>query len=192
MCTFNTLVLPTTVRLAVVNEIAESVLHLTFVDQGNPSIEHAFGDDARSFVRAGGDCDCGAGLASARRPQEVAATDRELDKRRAAGWSPAKLARWQAQRGETQTRRDDAFTRRHGHPPVVAATWAALVERLLEPRLAAWVGLFTHEYRGAVATERIAIGDLRRLAVRRGEVEARIGELEEDHPIAFTRDGSWA
>jgi hypothetical protein len=191
VCTFNTLLLPASTDLDAVNEVASATLHQTFEPQGNAAIEAAVGDviaggppaggGARSYVKRG-NCDCGSGLARVARPTDTDPTDRELRKLRSDGWSEAKIRRWLDQRAATQQKRRVEYEARHGGLPASAAAWAAFVGRLLDEGLAPWVGLFTHEYRGSVATERIEIGAVRRHV---GISVEQIGEIEEDVAFVF-------
>lgn len=174
MCTFNTLLLPASVQLAAVNAIAREALGQTFTPQENVTIERAVAADARSFVRDT-DCDCGMGLAA--RP-DATPPDRELRKLRAAGWSDAKIQRWVDQRAATQQKRH----RQHQANRPQAAEWAAFVRRILDERLAPWVGLFTHDYEGSVKTESIEIAGARRFV---GVTADQVEMIEEDVPFVF-------
>ena len=180
MCTFNTLLLPASAPLEAINEIARETLHQTFVLQGNASIEAAVAA-ASSYVKHG-NCDCGSELWKASRPQDSGPSERELNKLRADGWSQTKIDRWLAQRTANQVKREAEYERKHGGTPVHAAQWAGFVRRVLEERLAPWVGLFTHVYRGAIATERIEVGPVRRFA---GVTVEQIAEIEVDVPFVF-------
>ncbi len=182
MCTFNTLVLPASADLDEVNVVATEVLHRAFMPQGNAAIEAAFSRDARSFVKST-DCDCGSGLGQAARPTDAGPSERELRKLRAEGWSEAKIRRWLEQRNTTQQKRELAYDARHGGVPASATAWMTFVSRILEERLAPWVGLFTHDYRGSVATEQIEVGAVRRFV---GVTVEQIGEIEEDVPFVFS------
>lgn len=182
MCTFNTLVLPASADLDEVNVVATEVLHQTFTPQGNAAIETAIGRDARSFVKST-DCDCGSGLGRTARPTDAGPSERELRKLRSDGWSEAKIRRWLDQRGATQQKRELEYEARHGGVPAGATAWMTFVSRILDEGLAAWVGLFTHDYRGSVATERIEVGAVRRFV---GVSVEQIGEIEEDIPFVFT------
>ncbi len=182
MCTFNTLVLPASSDLDEVNPVATEVLHQAFTPQGNAAIETAFGRAARSFVKSA-DCDCGAGLGRVARPTDAGPTERELRKLRSDGWSEAKIRRWLDQRGATQQKRGLEYEARHGSVPASATAWMTFVSRILEERLAPWVGLFTHDYRGSVATERMEVGAVRRVV---GVSVEQIGEIEEDVPFVFS------
>ncbi len=182
MCTFNTLLLPASASLAQVNEVARETLRQTFEAQGNASIEAAAGPDARSFVRTGG-CDCGAGLAKLARPVDAGPMERGLRKLRAEGWSEAKIERWKAQRAATQDKREALASRRHDGVRASAEAWAELVRRILEQGVP-WVGLFTHDYHGSIANERIACGAARRHA---GVAAEQLLELEADVPYVFER-----
>ena len=182
MCSFNTLLLPASANLDAVNAIARETLHQTFTAQGNEAIEKAVGQGARSYVKAGLHCDCGSGLARISRPRDSGPTDRELRKLRADGWSETKIQRWLDQRAATLEKREAEYEARHGGLPANVAAWTEFVQKILDD-LAPWVGLFTHDYRGSVQTERIDFGAVRRLAI---SVE-HIGEIEADVPFVFTQ-----
>jgi hypothetical protein len=181
MCTFNTLVLPAPASIERVNEIARATLRQTFAAQGNESIEAAVGRGARSFVRDGGYCDCGAGLAKIARQVDAGPTERELRKLRADGWSVAKIERWKAQRAATHQKREAVAEGQHAGTRAIAEVWAELLRRTLEERVAPWVGVLTHEYRGSIANERIAC-TVQRLA---GVTVEQLGEVEEDVVYVF-------
>src|SRR5262245_7882388 len=181
MCTFNTIVLPRAASLEAFERIALDSLHLRFVPQDNRAIEAAIADDARSFVKDGY-CDCGMGLARLAAPPDAATTDRELRRLKAQGWSDARIARWREQREAGATRRQADFAKHgRGAPPHVSE-WTATVRRLLDERVAAWVGLFTHEYRGDITTERVVVREVRRFV---GASEEAIGAIEEDVAFVF-------
>ena len=182
MCTFNTLLLPDVADLDTINEVASELLHQTFTRQDNAAIEVAVGSDARSFVKDSPNCDCGSGLARVARPTDPGPTDRELRKLRSDGWSDAKICRWLDQRASTQKKRALEYESRHGGVPASATAWTNFVSRLLDHKHASWVGLFTHEYRGSVRTERIEVGAARRVV---GISIEQVGEIEEDVPFVF-------
>jgi len=182
MCTFNTLVLPRSTSIDDVNRVAADALGQQFAPQNNASIEAAFGADAQSFVKASGHCDCGMGLTKLAAPADD--LERDLRRLEAAGWSEGKIERWREQRAAASARREAAFANRGGGAPPYAAQWTAFVRRLLDERVVAWVGLFTHTYRGSYTSERIAVSEVRKHA---GVSEERLAEIEEDIGFVFAR-----
>lgn len=170
MCTFHSLVLPAATSLDAVNALATDILGRSFVAQRNASIERAFAAEARSYVRNDG-CDCGEELtrASAR---ALRRSDGRARKAR-AGWSQAKIERWYAQQ----------IAARHGTSERdVAAQWRELVGRMLDGRLAPWVGVLTHVYHGSVSDEVVVVAPARRCTGVTVECFARI---EYDVPCVF-------
>src|SRR4051812_48467964 len=152
MCTFHSLVLPAATSLDAVNALATDILGHRFVAQRNASIERAFAGEARSHVR-NDRCDCGEELTpgSAR---ALRGSDGRARKAR-AGWSQAKIERWYAQKIAA---RPGASARD------AAARWRELVGRMLDGRLAPWVGVLTHAYQGSVSDEVVAVAPARRFA----------------------------
>jgi hypothetical protein len=188
MCTYNTLLLPVSTSLEAVNAVASKVLRQTFTAQGNQAIEHAVAADARSFVKDGTCCDCGMGLAKSPPPPpppEVA-PDRELRRHRRDGWSEVKIRRWLDQRASVQLKRKVEYEHR-GQGGADISVWTEFVRRLLDEQLSPWVGLFTHEYRGSLDTERIAVGAVRRFI---GATPEQLAEIEEDIPFVFATQRS--
>lgn len=181
MCTFNTLLLPGSVRVEAVNTIAHETLGPTFISQGNQSIERAVAADARSYIK-GKFCDCGMGLAERLPATTGAPIGRELRKLRAAGWGDAKIQRWIEQRSAARQEHAAQRDQPHQASKAQAGVWAAFVRRILDERLSPWVGLFTHDYHGSVHTERIEIGDVRRFV---GVTADEIDMIEEDVPFVF-------
>jgi hypothetical protein len=170
MCTFHSLVLPAAPSLDAVNALATDILGHSFVEQRNASIERAFAGKARSYVR-NDRCDCGEEFArgSAQAPR---GSDGRARKAR-AGWSQAKIERWYAQRiaARHETSERDA-----------AARWRELVGRMLDGRLAPWVGVLTHVYQGSVSDEVVVAAPARHFAGVTVECFARI---EYDVPYVF-------
>jgi hypothetical protein len=181
MCTFNTLLLPASAQLDAVNVIAHATLGHRFMPQGHAAIEDAAAPDARSFIKNNG-CDCGMGLAERATNASHAPSDRELRKRRAEGWSEAKIERWLAQRKVTRERHEQEHHRRGEAHRDQARRWTAFVRRILDEGVAAWVGLFTHEYQGSVHSERISIAGVRKFV---GVTDEQVSLLEEDIPFVF-------
>jgi hypothetical protein len=178
MCTFNTLLLPASASIERVNELSRELLRQTFTVQGNASIEAAVGRDARSFAKEK-HCDCGMGLAKAPPPPppKTGPMKRKLRKLRARGWTEARLARWQA--GPTAT--PETHVEHPSDPSPVAEKWAVLVRRILDERIAAWVGVLTHGYHGSIATERIKCTAKKVVGVPAKQFE----EIEEDIVYVF-------
>ncbi len=176
MCTFNTLLLPASTSLDRVNAVARELGWGLFAAQGNPSIEAAVAD-ALSYVRADGGCDCGSGLATADTTPYIGWSDGEVRKLNADGWSATKIERWKAQR--------EAARAKVANPaqPTVPAQWCTLLERLLDGRIAAWVGVFTHDYRGALGS-RITCKPVQRFS---GVTVDRLSAIETDVPYVFAR-----
>jgi len=161
VCTFNTLLLPASAPLDRVNALAREVVGHGFVVQGHVALESAVATDARTYI-TDGQCDCGSELA---RPPRSPRT------RKRAGWSQAKIERWFAQQAAKVG-------------PTPQARWAELIRGILARELAAWAGVFTHEYSGAVHDEVIAIRPVRRFADATAEV---VAQIEADVPFVFTR-----
>jgi hypothetical protein len=184
VCTFNTLLLPASTSLERVNELAKASLRLTFAPQGNRSIEAAVGPDAHSFVRAVGHCDCGAGVGKLEPPQSAACDERALRKLRQQGWSDAKIERWIAERVKTQQKRDAERERILDADRATNAAWYELVRGILDERAASWVGLFTHDYHGAIETERVPCNAIRRI---KGVTLEQIADIDPDTAYVFAR-----
>jgi hypothetical protein len=161
VCTFNTLLLPAKAPLDAVNALAREAVGHGFVVQGHRALEAAVATDARSYM-TDGHCDCGAELT--RSPRQPRAGKR-------AGWSQAKIDRWFAQQAGN-----------HGPEPRVR--WAALVRGILDRELAAWVGVFTHLYRGSVVDEAMTIRPVQRFTDASPE---RLAEIKDNVPFVFTR-----
>jgi hypothetical protein len=170
MCTFHSLVLPAATSLDAVNVLAADIVGCSFVAQRNASIERAFAGEARSYVR-NDRCDCGEELAQGSGRAQRGSDGRARKAR--AGWSQAKIERWYAQKIAAQhgTSVGDA-----------AARWCALVGRVLDGRLARWVGVLTHVYQGSVSDEVVAVAPARRFAGVTADCFARI---EYDVPFVF-------
>jgi hypothetical protein len=169
MCTFHSLVLPAATSLDAVNALATDIVGSSFVAQRNASIERAFPSAARSYVR-NASCDCDEELA--RGSARALRWHGRRTRKRRAGWSEAKIERWYAQQIAALgiSERD------------ASARWRELVGRMLDGRLAPWVGLLTHVYHGSVSDEVVAMAPARRFAGVTAECFARI---EYDVPFVF-------
>lgn len=101
MCTYNTLLLPGSMHIDPVNELARDELGRLFAIQGHVGIEQAISEDAKSYIKDK-HCDCGMGLARRKALVPIEpATEQDLKKLRSKGWSNAKIERWLAQRKAT-------------------------------------------------------------------------------------------
>lgn len=180
MCTFNTLLLPASASIDAVNAISRRVLGRTFAAQNNRAIEAALGEDSRSFVRAQGDCDCGERLGKLSSPTSATSNHREIRKLRERGWGDAKIERWIADRARAEDKRERSSIAHAA--PATDAEWTELVRTVLDQRAAAWIGLFTHEYRGAIDTEQVTCRVAQRI---RGVTLAQIETIARDTIYVF-------
>jgi hypothetical protein len=161
VCTFHTLLLPAKAPLDAVNAVARDVVGHGFIAQGHAALEAAVVQDAHAYI-TDGHCDCGS---------ELTRTPRQPRAGKRAGWSQAKIDRWFAQQAAN-------------YGPTPQARWAQLVRNILDRELAAWVGVFTHVYRGSVRDEAMTIRPLQRFHDATAE---RLAQIKIDVPFVFTR-----
>jgi hypothetical protein len=146
----------------------------------NRSVARMLQPDEQQYLTTPGMCDCGTILAPADPGEDLEDTlAREASKLARKGWSKAKIAR------AIEDRRKAAANERLVEGPDSIASWAAILEELLDELRLPHAGLLVHFYSGSVDGE---VFDVARRTVPTHESFAdSLGSMRADEVTVWTR-----
>lgn len=142
----------------------------------NESLAKVLRGGERAFLTSAGGCDCGTVLGAPMGPSEdEMETDRtkQREKLRRKGWSAAKIARWfeSVDHAESRPRAKlDSF-----------ALWSAALADVMKTFQLRSVGLFVHQYEGAIDAEVVSAS--RRDCHSRADIVECLQSLKEDELV---------
>lgn len=131
-------------------------------------------------------CDCGTALGGHNPPDTPSETNwarkiRELKKR---GWSEARITRWRNEKQHALEASAAAAEQLALQSSREIDRWISLISEIIESHTATDLGLFLHEYRGDIETERILLQGTRTIGYR-NLTPALLSKLQEDVLYVF-------
>jgi predicted trehalose synthase len=183
MCLFISIVVPRSLPMEAVKAAAEA--HgLGFSPYHNAKLEAQLANGDRLVLTTTGHCDCGSALGSLANDDGPSGLAAEVRRLQARGWSESKIQRALAQRRASLAHKaalPDGSTR----DPTLER-WLGFLRQVLSSHRKASLAVLLHQYRGDLASERVALTARER--VRAQQLDAAfLMRLHGDVRYEFTR-----
>jgi hypothetical protein len=181
MCHYITMILPLPHDMRDMQKIAAVAkkhrgYHCELTPLVNKSIQPYLKPNEGYFLTSG-DCDCGTSLGIKLRKTSASEQMRaEAERKRAKGWSQAKITRWLADKERDQQRGVESVANQQEHD---SSEWFQLMSELLDTKQVSHICLLLHWYSGTLVDEPIPIKSRTRINLRERGL-AFLLEIEED------------
>jgi hypothetical protein len=186
MCTYIAATVPGDANIAAVATLAEA--HgLGWEAFPNRHLLTQVGSGSSWFLTTRKHCDCGTalGAAGSEAPNRTHDPQSDVPKLRQRGWSEQKIARWLAEKGDAEARRERARLSRADSSTSEVDSWLRFLDAALRCRATHSIGILLHYYSGLITGERITIK--RRDSTRLADLTSlQLCEMEADVLYNFT------